>query len=332
MKIAFVSQPEYFRFMYENDLDVLGSVKEFRYNFSMTEKDFFPLVEYDPDLCFFFRGEFFPDEVLRKLKGTKVNLSSEPFPNYIGNRLNYSLDSLKRYRNFRKIVNKSFDYVFHYDRSSLTFMEEDGIHLSGEFYFPVATGVYKKRNLEKKWDFIFIGRSTTHRERFLTPLKHHYRFLHVCHGMWGDELVDYVNQSSITLNIHAENEISWEPRVQMLMATGNLVISEKITPNPYLIPGTDFIEIASPRELLEASEYYLQHDAEREAIARRGMEKIQLLFDARKQFGDFVADILDGTYSTFSSSRPRMLTNRLYIMALVKSIRMQAREVLRELV
>lgn len=300
MKIAFISQPEYFSFIYENDLQSLGDVKEFVFNFSMTEKDFSGLIEFDPDISFFFRGEFFPEKVLNLLRGLKVNLSSEPFPNMVEGKINYTLDSLKRYKNFRTIISKPFDYVFHYDKSSIPFIKKDGINLSGEFYFPVASSVYKKINLPKRWDFFFIGRSTAHRERFLGPLKHEYKFLHICHGVWGKELVDYVNQCKICLNIHAENEVSWEPRVQMLMATGNLVISEKITETLYLIPGQDFVEVSSPRELFEKAKYYLEHEDEKEEIALNGMNKIHAFFDSKKIFKKFIEELCAGKYSKLS--------------------------------
>lgn len=308
LKIAFISQPEYFRFIYENELEFLGDVRETALNFSMGAEDFRELENFDADVNIFFRGEFFPEEVLRRLKGVKVNLSSEPFPNFVDGRLNYTLDSIRRYEVFRTIKRKSFDYIFHYDRSSLDFVRDDGIELSGEFYFPVSTGVYKKKAIKKKWDFFFIGRSTAHRERFFGPLKHHYNFLHICHGLWGEDLVDYMNQSRILLNVHAENEISWEPRVQMLMATGNMLISERITRNPYLRPGTDYIEIKDPAELFERAKYFLEHEEEREVIALNGLNKVRESFDSRKIFEVFIKDLLSQKYRKviFSDSLVRL--------------------------
>ena len=167
MKIAIISQPEYFRVFYENDLDVLGDVREFKFKYTMTEADFVELEKFNADFNFFFRGEFVPEGVLRRLKGHKISLSSEPFPNYVDGKLNYSPDSMRRFEEFKEIVVRSYDYLFHYDKSSLQFLAENGLHLSGEFVFPVALDVYKKKDLKKKWDVFFIGRSTEYRERFL---------------------------------------------------------------------------------------------------------------------------------------------------------------------
>ena len=224
---------------------------------------------------------------------------------------------------FREIRNKTFDYIFHYDASSLPFLKNEGINLSGEFYFPVATSIYKKKDFKKKWDFFFIGRSTPHREIFFSPLKHHYNFLHICYGIWGEELVDYMNQSKILLNVHAENEISWEPRVQMLMATGNMVISESLPKNKYFMPGQDYIEIHNPKDLYEKVKYYLEHEDEMEKIAQNGLKKVHELFDSKKGFTRFVEDLLAQKYNkvTFSKSRVKKdykIAQKYFIEAIKK--------------
>ncbi len=297
MKIAFIGQPEYFRFCYEKELDFLGEVREFNLNFSMGLADFIELQKFNADINIFFRGEFVPNEILTSLNGITVNLSSEVFPKYIDRKLVCSLDSIDRYEQFVKAMkDKSFNYVFHYDKTSIQFMKEDNLLLSGEFCFPVATETYKYQNIDEKWDFFFIGRSTKHRESFFSALKHHYNFLHICHGLWGEPLVHYMNQSKILLNIHAENETSWEPRLQMLMATGKMVISEKISDNSYLIPGRDYIEISSPEELHRTAKYYLDNNTERLKIAENGRNKVIDCLSVKKVFVKFFKDLENHQY------------------------------------
>ena len=125
-KIAFISQPEYFRFIYEHDLDDSFEVREFPYHFGMGADQFDDLIEFNADYNVFFRGEFFPNEVLQKLQGKKIALSSEPFPRKIERKWEYTMDSIKRYLTFRNIRTKFFDYVFHYDISSKELFEKDG--------------------------------------------------------------------------------------------------------------------------------------------------------------------------------------------------------------
>lgn len=322
-KIAFISQPEYFRFVYEHDLDAFFEVREFSFDFKTTAAIWGELVAYRADYYIFFRGEYFPDGVLERLGGIKIALSSEPFPRLIGGKWGYTLDSLRRYREFRQIRRKRFDYVFHYDAASLPLFARDGLSISGEFVLPVAcqTYRYEEKKEKKAWDIFFIGRSTVHRERFFGPLKHHFNFLHIAHGIWGPGLVEYLGKSTICLNIHAEDERSWEPRLQMLLATGAFVISEPITPNEYLKPGRDFIECSTPRDLYEKVRYYLAHAEEREKIASTGRETVRSRLSSQQVFSQLIKDIEQGVYNRFSVKKKNVFVSvPLYISLLIDRV------------
>ncbi len=309
IKIAIFSQPEYFRFMYEKELDSFAETFEFKLVVGIEESDLAVFIDYQADYNIIFRGEYFPDGALNKLSGIKIALSSEPFPRFVDGRREYTLDSIKRYLTFRAIRNKTFDYVFHYDASSLPLIKLDGMHLSGQFAFPVATSVYKPIDQAKQWDLFFIGRSTKHRENHFSFLKHHYNFLHICHGIWGEELVDYISKAKICLNIHAENEISWEPRMQMMLACGSFVISEKITPNTYLRPGIDFIEVFSVNELHQKVAYYLAHETERIKIAESGRQRVLQVLNSKNNFQELIENIDTKKYPKFISSRGNFILN-----------------------
>ncbi len=311
LKIAIFSQPEYFRFMYEHELKPFADVLEFKLQIGLRVSDFKPMIEYQADYNFFFRGEYVPDGVLEQLTGVRVALSSEPFPRMLHGRHEYTIDSIQRYFIFRSIRRKPFDYVFHYDASSLPFLKWDQLFLSGQFAFPVATSVYRPHERPKKWDLFFIGRSSVHRETYFGLLKHRYNFLHICHGIWGEPLVDYLCAAKICLNIHAENEVSWEPRMQMMLACGVFVISEKITPNSYLRPGIDYVEIASPQELHRAVAYYLQHDEERMQIAQTGHRRVLELLDSKNNFLQLIAGLDERKYNRFTVGRGSAVLNGL---------------------
>jgi hypothetical protein len=289
--------------MYEQELNDFAETMEFKFIYPMSHKDFSELLAFDATINFFFRGEFVPNEVLEQLNGIKVNLSSEPFPRIIEGKKEFTADSIERYFTFRTIRNKRYDYVFHYDASSLSFMKSDGLLLSGDFAFPVATSIYKPENILKQWDLFFIGRSTTHREAFFSPLKHYYNFINIAHGIWGEGLVKYINSSRICLNVHAENEVSWEPRLQMLLACGAFVISEKITPNKYLCPGLDFVEISNQHEMFDAVTYYLNCDGERQSIASNGFDKINNLLCSKCNFTNLIEGIIQERYPRFSTKQ-----------------------------
>jgi hypothetical protein len=60
LKIAVFSQPEYFRFMYEHELETFADVFEFKLQIGLRTTDFKPMIEFKADYNFFFRGEYFP--------------------------------------------------------------------------------------------------------------------------------------------------------------------------------------------------------------------------------------------------------------------------------
>ena len=314
LKIAIFSQPEYFRFIYEDDLNAFADVFEFKMRFGLSALDLAPLVDYQADYNFYFRGEYLPDGVLEQLHGVNVAFSSEPFPRIFDGRYECTVDSFRRYLIFRTIRKKPFDYVFHYDNASFSLFKWDRLFLSGQFPFPVATSVYYPVKVGYQRDLFFIGRSTSRRERYFSHLKHVYDFLHICHGVSGEPLRGLFSSSKICLNIHAENEVSWEPRMQMMLACGAFVISEKITPNPYLRPGIDYVEISSPEEMRLTVDFYLSRDDERLRIAKNGYERVRGVLDSQKNFRRLLADLNDKNYLKFSSESGRWSLNALELI------------------
>jgi hypothetical protein len=119
-------------------------------------------------------------------------------------------------------------------------------------------------------DLTFIGRSTEHRERHFGPLKRDCNFLHIAHGVVGQEALAYYHSAPIGLNIHAEPELSWEPRVQQLMACGPLAVSEPISPNNVFTPGEHFVQTNDPNQTYQICREISAQRAKYEAMRRPG--------------------------------------------------------------
>ncbi len=301
-KIAILSQPEYFRLHY---LDFLlyskYEVKEFILNFGSTATEYSDLIEFKPDILICFRGEYVCSQLLENISGVKIALSSEPFPRqYNSGEWDYTFDSVHRYLEFRRIKEKNFDYIFHYDKLSAELFKLDGITVSGFFNFPISTKSIHPLDVEKKWDISFIGRSSERRESLMIYLKHHYNFLHIAHGVVGIDLNYYLNRSKISLNIHASNEKSWEPRLQILMAAGCPVISEVIPTNDLLIENKHYISFVNADDLKKSVEYCLGHEDNMKLIAANARQLMLEKFDAITYFSGLI-DTID-QYPRFSVS------------------------------
>jgi spore maturation protein CgeB len=96
-------------------------------------------------------------------------------------------------------------------------------------------------------------------------------------GAWGEELLDIYNSSKIVLNISG-----WDParftglnqRVFDVPATGAFLLTD-YSPElkEFYEIGEEIVCFAEIEELREKALYFLEHEDERETIARRGFER-----------------------------------------------------------
>ena len=70
---------------------------------------------------------------------------------------------------------------------------------------------------------VFVGRSTEHRENYLVEIKHLFDLVHMAHGVFGDRLLDLMRETDVGINLHNEPYPSFENRVSLHLAAGNLV-------------------------------------------------------------------------------------------------------------
>jgi Glycosyl transferases group 1 len=289
LKIAFIGQPEYNAPLYETDLDDLYEIRRFPIVFNSMQGDLATvpnpgnLTDFAPDIAVFFRPDYINEDLLRRISGLKIGISTEPYPKYISGVFHYTSDSIKRLKLLTRVAVHQFDYLFHYDQASLGFLELMGLRMSDHFVPPVATGVWRPaEQTSHTRDLTFIGRSTEHRERHFGALKRDCNFLHIAHGIVGQEALGYYHSAPIGLNVHAEPELSWEPRVQQLMACGLIVVSEPISPNNIFTSDEHFLETKDPSQTYEICREILAQPAKYETVRRAGYKKVLDELSARQ--------------------------------------------------
>lgn len=301
-KVAFVGQNEYFGCHYENDLDDLFSVKKFQLRFGANYEYYRELIEYSPDILIAFRGELMPHSVVKQISGTKIAISTEPMPKVIGSKTHYTRDSLERFRNFLPIFERDYDYIFHYDEASESFFTDQGVNVSGFFPLPIAARTYKPLRNHKSRQVLFFGRSTAHREEILGPLKRDFDVLHLAHGWPGEKpheietFLQCVDSFRLCLNLHAEDELSWEPRVQLMLACGCTVVSEPLSPNRFLLPGQHFYEATGVEAIYQACHSLLEDSDSAARVARGGHEYVVRELSARRMWPDLFQKVRAGGF------------------------------------
>lgn len=139
---------------------------------------------------------------------------------------------------------------------------------------------------------LFVGESTEHRERFLIEAKHGYDLLHYAHGLHGAELADVLSRTDVGVNLREEfGQDGFEHGTLVHLAAGQLLISEPLVPSFGLEPGTDYVEIRRPDELMSALYQLARRPDTYERVRLRGRDKAEL-FRASVVWPRLVGDLL----------------------------------------
>jgi spore maturation protein CgeB len=97
------------------------------------------------------------------------------------------------------------------------------------------------------------------------------------HGeAWGVDMYQILFNSKITVNHHIGMAKSYANNLRLFEATGVgtlLVTDWKKNLHEMFEPGKEVVSYRTPEECVEMIQYYLEHDEEREAIARAGQQR-----------------------------------------------------------
>lgn len=123
----------------------------------------------------------------------------------------------------------------------------------------------------KKYDILFYGSACPRRDKMIKSLRNvGLRVYYGEYSLWGEERDRLVAESRIVLNIHYyPSPILETTRLTYLIANSAFVISE-----PSLDPILDkeyrkFVVFSSYERIVEACQYYLKHEEEREKLTKQ---------------------------------------------------------------
>jgi hypothetical protein len=293
--IAFVGQLHYFGVTIPRHMNGF-KIYELNINFEPGDPSRFdPVLELNKkekiDYWVFFRGEFTPQFVLDELEGKKINISTEPIGREDVQRMYLGVNKPFFIEHF-----KHFDYFTHYDSTEIPELKCAGFDVDCEFPLPVDIDTYKPDNIEKIYDLIFMGRSTTRRAMLTGPLKKDYNFLHVDHGMWGTEAVRCYNQAKIGLNLNVSTFKQNQHRIFNMMACGLPIISDEISHTNWLHQDDEiyfkFVKNADSRTLYAAVSDMLEDSTVPLKIRGQIMRRIAVTqFNAAKKWPQLIEKV-----------------------------------------
>jgi hypothetical protein len=231
------------------------------------------LRDLSPDVVVVFRPEIVPAGALDDIAALTLGFNTEPLPR--GPEAHP--DQAFRLGELAQTDVGQFDRIVTFDPLSAEAAHEAGIPVWRSLPLPVADALYADTLAPAQVPprLLFLGYSTEHRERWLVDVKHHFDLLHIAHGVHGQRLHDLFARTDVAINLHAEPYPSFENRVCLHLAAGHLVLSEPLSPTHGLEPGVDFLEVRTPRTLIEAIVSLRSYPGLFDTVRRRGRRKAE---------------------------------------------------------
>jgi hypothetical protein len=250
MRLAFVGQATYFHYcaLEQPADDVEPRFFDFRAG-ADPEPLAGALREFGPDVIVVFRPEIIPAGTFAGLDAAVAGFLTEPLPRP-GSPSHPDLD--RRLADLEQVDADSFDRLVSFDPLIVPTVEQIvpvwrtmPIPVADRYFAPVGAPRARRRVL-------FTGRSTAHRESILGPAKHVFELAHLAHGVTDERLIEFLGDSDAGVNLHNEDYPTFENRVCVYLAAGLLLVSEPLSPEHGLVPGSDFLEIENADELHSA--------------------------------------------------------------------------------
>jgi hypothetical protein len=290
LRLAFVGQSTYFQAcaLEERSARVQTTFVEFREG-ADADAMLARLLAFAPHVVVAFRPEVLPPRVFAQLRAAVVGVLTEPIPRRSGNR---DHPDLKRRRAALAAMDTgNVDRLAAFDPLIVP-TADSFMRVWRALPLPVADRLYARvRPPRGRPSILFVGRSTEHRERFLSAPKAELDLVHAAFGIGVDELQALLAAHPIGVNLHNEPYPSFENRVCLHLSAGQLVVSETLSPTHGLEPDIDYLEVAEPDQLLAVLRAAVRFPRAYERVRTRGRRKAEA-FRASRVYPRLVDDLL----------------------------------------
>jgi len=305
MRLAFVGQATYFHYcaLEQPAGDVEPRFFDFRAGLDPAPLSA-SLRDWDPDVIVVFRPEIIPAGTFEGLRAVTAGFLTEPLPRPGGIQ---HPDLERRLADLERVHAPSFDRIISFDPLIVPTVERlmpvwrtMPIPVADPYFAPVAPPRRRHRVL-------FTGRSTEHRESILASSKHVFELAHLAHGVTDERLIEFLADSDAGVNLHNEDYPTFENRVCVYLAAGLLLLSEPLSPEHGLVPGSDFIELANGDELYSALAAFHEDPEAFRPLRESGRRKAEQ-YRASNVYPRLVRDLLRDV-QVFGRSVPNAATS-----------------------
>jgi hypothetical protein len=290
LRLAFVGQTTFFAAcaLEERSARVETAFVEFRAG-GDAEAMLARVRAFAPHVVVVFRPEVLPPGVFADLPAAVLGFLTEPIPR--GDTRRAHVDLQRRRHDLAALDPGNVDRIVAFDPLIVPTADEV-MPVWRSLPLPVADRLYHPvRPPRGKPSILFVGRSTEHRERFLQRPKAELDVVHAAFGIGVDELDALMAAHDIAVNLHNEPYPSFENRVCLHLAAGQLVVSETLSPTHGLEPDIDYVEIEDPWQLLGVLRTAVRFPRAYERVRARGRRKAEA-FRASHVYPRLVGDLL----------------------------------------
>ena len=290
LRLAFVGQATYFEAcaLHEESAKVVTRFFEFRAG-ADADAMLAQLTGFGPHVVVVFRPEILPPGIFGGLNAAVLGFLTEPVPRKGGNRAHPDLK--RRRAALAAMDTNNVDRLVAFD-PLIAPTAEAYMPVWRSLPLPVADRLYAPvREPSGRPSILFVGRSTDHRERFLKRPKAELDVLHAAHGIGPAELSELVATHDIAVNLHNEPYPSFENRVCLHLAAGQLVVSETLSPTHGLEPDIDYLEAGDPEQLIAVLHAAVRFPQAYHRVRTRGRQKAEA-FRASRVYPRLVGDLL----------------------------------------
>lgn len=290
LRVAFVGQTTYFQVCSQTEASpvIEPSFVEFRAGADPAALRA-RLRQLQPHVVVVFRPEIVPAGALRDLDALVLGYLTEPLPRVGPGTTHQDLE--RRLADLAMVDADQFDRIIAFD-PLIADVASRYLSVWRAEPLPVADAVFRAPDRRPPGTrALFVGRSTHHREAFLQPAKHLHDLLHVEHGVFGDALAELAADFLIAVNLHNEPYPSFENRVPLHLAVGNLVVTEPLSPSFGIDQGLDVLVVDTPDDLLATFGWIVEDPDRFELMRLRGRQKAEA-FRASRVWARLVLDLL----------------------------------------
>jgi len=243
------------------------------------------LVELErPELLLVIKGEVFPPNAARKIRhvsGASTALWFPDDPRYLHSLLFH--------------IAPSFEHVIVSSPPTIPLLREIDVDSVVHLPFACDPTFHRTLRLERTYDVTFVGSYYPERRRLLSVLKH--QELRIWGPYWdlpwasrslrskvmkeranGDKLIEIMNRSKISVNIHHKTDLEVKGKLNMrtfeTAGCGSFqLVDHRDEIGAFFAPGKEIVCYDSPEELSELVDYFLASPKERIPIAEAGQRR-----------------------------------------------------------